>query len=184
MSLLSRILMAVSVALAVAMAGQRAWSADPKASWHRPCEQADLPGLWKVVHFTSHTDKKLLDSYADAFQWYLFGDDGTLRSLSSNQPGGELGEIRKTLESQPAVIRYSCSKDGELDTKRDDAFDADERWKAFYVTHDRADPNTNVELRAGDVVMALVDKDGRTLYARQMRKVHETAVQPPGKAGD
>ena len=141
------------------------------ATYHRPCKAADLVGLWKVVQWTTYIDKEKLNSYGHRHQWYLFSADGTLRSMTSTKPNENTREIMRTLEKLPAVISYSCAEEGKVVTTRKDLPNGSELWAASFVTKDKADAARKVDLRQGDVVMTLLDKKGRPLYVRQMRKL-------------
>jgi hypothetical protein len=148
-------------------------AAPPQPSYHRPCKADDLPGLWKVVHWSTYVDQSKLGTYDDPHQWYLFGADGALRSTTSSEPNESVADIKKSLETLPVVVRYMCPTAGTLETIRSDANGQSELWQAFYVTAQTADPAGKLDLRAGDIVMVLKDKDNRPAYVRQMRKVAE-----------
>jgi hypothetical protein len=180
MSAISRFLTFGVLAFAVVALATPADAADAKDSYYRPCEEADLPGLWKVVHSTPYVDRQQLHDYADPYQWYAFSNDGTQRWLTSDEPKNDLVEIREELDKQPGMTHFTC-KDGKFAITRDNDKEGKESWLAFFVTQDRADPNSNVELRPGDVVMTLVGPDGKTQYARQLRKVVEKEKKTAAK---
>ena len=152
-------------------------AAESQASYNRPATVADLPGLWKVVQWSTFVDQSKLNSYAEPYQWYLFDNNGSLRFMTSRQPNEDAARIRQTIESLPAVIRYACSGDGKVQTTRTDLSGAEELWQAFYVTRDTSDATGKVDLRAGDIVMTLLDSSGNPLYVRQMRSLD--AAPPP-----
>lgn len=149
-------------------------------SYERPCTGGDLPGLWKVVRWSSSLDRDDLNSYAAPYQWYLFGRDGTLRSVTSNRPSDDVATIRTTLESLPVTVHYTCSSSGEVRTTRKGEPGAGETWQADYVMYDTVDSSGTIHFHAGDIVMSLLGRDGQVIYKRQMRQL---GGKPPRQLG-
>jgi hypothetical protein len=149
--------------------GRAVVAAPPAMPYNRPCGAEDLEGLWKIVEWSTFGDKSQLDTYADPHQWFLFGSDGTLRSMSGAETDENAAEVKKSLQKIPAVIYFMCPTPGTLETIRSDHSGQSELWKAFYVTKDTA--NGKADLRTGDVVMMLIGKDRQPVYVRQLRKL-------------
>ena len=140
-------------------------------SGNRPASSEDFPGLWEVVRWQSDVPADRLKSYAAPFQYYLFAPDGSLRSATSQTRTRNLAAISHAVELQPAVTRYACSSGGFVEIFHTDWPDAPERWHAYYVNYTRRDAEGHFYFRAGDLVMTLLDNDGRPLYVRQMRQL-------------
>jgi len=145
---------------------------------HRPSMLDDLPGLWTVVHWTTYIDPSQLNSYAAPNQWFWFSIDGSVRSVVSERPNDQVGEIRDALEAMPEVVHFTSPTRGVIETTRSDQPGVRERWLAYTVTANLPAGENNPELRAGDVVMILVDPNDRPIYTRQMRKLQ--SYTPPG----
>ena len=166
--------------LALVLTATMVAPAAAQETYYRPCQPSDFPGLWEVVHWSSPLDHAQLASYAARHQWFLFGKDGSLRSITSNRPSSDVAKIREMLERLPVVMHYTCPKSGEVRTTRSDIADGDETWGAYHVQYDTWSPSGDVHLMAGDIVMELLDRSGKSIYTRQMRPLGGT---PPKQLG-
>ena len=144
---------------------------------NRPATSDDLLGLWKVMRWHTNVPVDRLKSYAAPYQYFAFGSDGSLRSATSRQPTQDLTAIANAVELQPAVTRYACSDNGFVEIVNTGWPDAPELWHAYYVNFTSRDAEGHFYLRAGDIVMTLLDNSGRPLYVRQMRQLG--APEPP-----
>jgi hypothetical protein len=177
----SKVAFCAALLMAAFFVGRDSVADEPAtASNHRPVREADLPGLWMVVQFSSFTDDSKLGSYAEPYQWLLFDTSGALRSVTSKEPSDDLAKIKAELEALPFDVHYMCPSQGTVETMRSYGAGASELWRAFYVTRDTVDTSGKVDLREGDIVMTLMGRDRKPVYARQMRKLANVKIDDDG----
>jgi hypothetical protein len=149
-----------------------AQSTNAGASYHRPADASDIAGLWKVVKWTAYfpiLEKDRLNPFYRDYQWYLYGKDGSLKSLSSTRDSNAK-DVLKALKTAPDVVRYDLDKN-VLRTTRSDLPDRKETWSCSMIVEEKHDFSKNVALNKGDLVMSLLNRDGKVVYVRQLRKL-------------
>ncbi|MBI4024946.1 MAG: hypothetical protein HY360_08185 [Verrucomicrobia bacterium] len=176
-----------------------AQSPDTKAaapSYHRPCKADDLPGTWKVVKWTCYfkpPEKDIANVWFHDDQWCQFTGDGKMKSASAMK-GGRLLDAKAferlpvtrslydrfkvplesgVLEKLPAVIAYACETDGRVVVTRTDLQDHREIWFSNLITENRSEPTVDVFLEKGDLLMTILNAQGKPAYLRQLRRLPE-----------
>lgn len=152
--------------------------AKPSSSdgYHRACTARDIVGTWEVVKWralVTFGEKDKRSSYFHPHQLYQFTADGTLKSMTSTKPF-DSGSSR-ALDRVPTVISYHFPSAGQLETKRTDLASHRERWVCHFVTKHVDDASHQVHLRQGDVVMTLLDRSGKPLFIRQLRRMSDVS---------
>lgn len=144
--------------------------------YHRACTASDIVGTWEVVKWralVTFGEKDKGSSYFHPHQLYQFTADGTLKSMTSTQPF-ESGSSR-ALDRVPKVISYHFPSAGQLETTRTDLPSHRELWVCHLVTKHVEDASHQVDLRQGDVVMTLLDRNGKPLFIRQLRRMSDAS---------
>lgn len=139
--------------------------------YHRPCTASDIVGTWEVTKWralVTFDEKDKNSPYFHPHQLYQFTEDGALKSMTSTKAFH--GDSSDTFGRIPKVISYRFSSNGRLEATRTDLPGHKELWICHFVTTHVKDASRQVDLRKGDVVMTLLDRQGAPLYIRQLRR--------------
>ena len=145
-------------------------------TYHRACTARDVVGTWEVVKWrtlVTFDEKDKGSSYFHRHQLFQFAADGTLKSMTSTRPFDDRSS--RAFARVPKVISYHFPSNGQLETTRTDLPGHRELWICHFVTRRVKDAPRQVDLRPGDVVMTLLDRQGKPVFIRQLRRTNDAS---------
>ncbi len=138
-------------------------------SHSRPCEPADLPGIWRLLTYDSpRRFKNPHAPYLQPHQLFQFTSNGGMRSVHSSIP------IRdnpvQVFQGSPSDMAYSLEPHGLLLVQAHGTAETKESWQCVAIMHDRYDGQRHPAMKRGDILMKLIGTRGQILFVRQLRK--------------
>ena len=159
---------------APASAGKRVLSpAKTTSEYSRLCEKSDIIGFWKVIKWTPYFHIPAKDWNKPAFmkfQWYLFYDNGTIKTLFAQKEFTN-AEVEKKLKDPKSPLLFKFENRGFLRITSSEEKSLNEHWRCALVTRDISEKSMNINIEKGDILMTLLSKNDDVLYVRQLRRV-------------
>ena len=120
-----------------AVAGKRTLApAKNSSEYSRLCEKSDITGFWKVVKWMPyfHIPAKEWNKPAFMkFQWYIFYDNGEIKTLSS-QKEFTTAEVKKKMSGSKTPLRFAFKNRGFLRITGGEKKSLNEYWRCALVT--------------------------------------------------
>jgi hypothetical protein len=141
---------------------------------YRPCEAADLPGVWETVSIAVRGASPQ-EPFFLPYQRFEFTGDGRMKHMVSARPFGPAEE--KAWAKRAAATSYEAKKGGELSTRAEGAPDAVTAFCAAVVSDTPAaileglPPDAAARMpRKDDVLLAYLRGYGEPYAAKLLRK--------------
>lgn len=135
----------------------------------RPIRVSDLPGLWQMMDLNKSPSEDAEDSLFAPYQIFYFDPRGGMKYMTSAKPFSK-GQLA-LFDAAPLVTRFEVDKDGML-ALTNPAWDEPRRYQCNAIT--KVEGGSEIRApRAGDVVLAATDAQGKVLWAKLLRKVPE-----------
>ncbi len=136
----------------------------------RTCTQEDLLGNWQLIRFDS--PYQFRDPYAPYLlphQVFQYSKDGAMKSAHSARPIA--GSPDQVFDAIPLAMSYRMRLGGIVTLVKNGDDRVVETWRCAAVTGAQQDPDQQVAMKRGDLVMTLIGKQGQVVFVRHLRKV-------------
>jgi len=145
------------------------------SEYSRLCVKKDIVGFWKVKKWTPYFYIPAKDWNKPAFmkfQWYIFSEDGKIKSLSA-QKDFTVEEVDKKLADSHTALYFSFEKQGIMKIRSTEKASVEELWRCAVVTKDVEEKSADISLKKGDLLLTLIDAHNKILYVRQLKKIND-----------
>lgn len=146
-------------------------SGDGDSSKFRLAGRSEVVGYWKMVQMTETTRQQInkVDPWPQPSQWFVFYDDGRYNSAQADERGAQITvkDLDMSFATGPSQQFEFLESHGIYRIRHPEGIS--QYWvivicdKAFYMIDSRIEP--------GDLVMALLNKNGEKIYYRQLRRM-------------
>lgn len=138
-------------------------------SHSRPCESADLPGIWRLLTYDSpYRFKHPHAPYLHPHQLFQFARDGGMKSVHSSLPIRD--NPARVFQGSPSDMAYSLEPRGLLLVQVHGTAQTKEKWQCVAIIRDHRDGERHPAMKRGDILMKLIGTHGQILFVRQLRK--------------
>ena len=138
----------------------------------RSAGRSEVVGYWKMVQMTEATRRQInkMDPWPQPYQWFVFYDDGRYNSALALKGGSQMtaAELENNFSTGPNQSRFEFIENSEI-YRITQPGEIPQYWviaicdKALYLRDSR--------FEAGDLLMALINKNGEQVYYRQLRRM-------------
>lgn len=148
------------------------------SEYSKLCRNQNVIGFWKVIKWTAYFQIQSKDWKKPSFmkfQWYVFSEDGQIKTLSAGKDL-KIAAVEKELAGSKTPLRFQIEKKGMMKVTSIEKKEVNELWRCVLVTKNITEKTLGIELKKGDLLQTLIGTNNKILYVRQMRK-----IAPKGK---